>query len=159
VIRVPPYADDPSMTFESWTPSYITPRNSSATNRAMAMVAQDISPFRAAQLCGISPSTIYRALARQRDAMAAAGVFYGPAPELPQRPRGRPLSEATKAALKMVREGVAPFGAAKLCGISPNNLYRVLATQARMNAAATRTTTQPRTQAAPAYPKRPRRAV
>ena len=46
------------------------PRNSAATERALALVAKGWPPFRAARYEEIDPSTIYRALRRQREASA-----------------------------------------------------------------------------------------
>lgn len=39
---------------------------SAATQRALKLIAKGMPPYRAAKKCGLDPSTIYRALAKQR---------------------------------------------------------------------------------------------
>lgn len=41
-------------------------RPSAATEKALALVAKGVPPYRAAKKAGIDPSTIYRALAKQQ---------------------------------------------------------------------------------------------
>lgn len=41
-------------------------RPSAATEKALALVAKGMAPFAAAKKAGISPSTIYRALAKKK---------------------------------------------------------------------------------------------
>lgn len=41
-------------------------RPSAATEKALALVAKGMAPFAAAKKVGISPSTIYRALAKKK---------------------------------------------------------------------------------------------
>jgi transposase-like protein len=43
----------------------MTARQSSATDRALALIRQGVIPYRAAKVEGIALSTIYRALKRQ----------------------------------------------------------------------------------------------
>ena len=45
----------------------MTARQSAATDQALAAVKAGTNPHAAAKAAGISPSTIYRALKRQRD--------------------------------------------------------------------------------------------
>lgn len=45
---------------------------SAATLAAVDLVLHGVPPYRAARECGISPSTVYRALARRLDATQAA---------------------------------------------------------------------------------------